>query len=86
MKLKKAFITHDTGSESLLVPAGGAGWSGIVKGNKTLGAILALLKEDTTEEAVIAAMKQRFAAPEDIISRDVKKALLELRKIGALDE
>lgn len=86
MKLKKAFITHDTGSESLLVSAGGAGWSGIVRGNKTLGAILALLKEDTTEEAVIADMKQRFAAPEDIISRDVKKALLELRKIGALDE
>lgn len=57
MKLKKAFITHDTGSESLLVPAGGAGWSGIVRGNKTLGAILALLKEDTTEQAVIAAMR-----------------------------
>ena len=86
MKLKKEFITHDTGSESLLVPAGGAGFSGLVKGNKTLGAILALLKEDTTEEAVIATMKQRFDAPEDIIARDVKKALSELRKIGALDE
>lgn len=86
MKLKKEYITHDTGSESLLVPAGGAGFSGLVKGNKTLGAILALLKEDTTEEAVIAAMKQRFDAPEDVIARDVKKALSELRKIGALNE
>ena len=86
MKLKKEYITYDTGSESLLVPAGGAGFSGLVKGNKTLGAILALLKEDTTEEAVIAAMKQRFDAPEDVIARDVKKALSELRKIGALNE
>ena len=86
MKLKKEFIAHDTGSESLLVPAGGAGFSGLVKGNKTLGAILALLKEDTTEEAIIAAMKQRFDASEDIIVRDVKKALSELRTIGALDE
>ena len=86
MKLKKEFIIHDTGSESLLVPAGGAGFSGLVKGNKTLGSILALLKEDTTEEAVIAAMKQRFDAPEAVITADVKKALLELRKIGALDE
>ena len=86
MKLKKEFITHDTGSESLLVPAGGAGFSGLVKGNKTLGAILALLKEDTTEEAIVSAMKQRFDAQEDIIGRDVKKALSELRKIGALDE
>ena len=86
MKLKKEFITHDTGEESLLVPTGSAGFSGLVKGNKTLGAILALLKEDTTEEAVVAAMKQRFDAPEEVIARDVKKALAELRKIGAIDE
>ena len=86
MRLKREFITHDTGAESLLVPTGGAGWSGLVKGNRTLGAILSLLKEDTTEDAVVAAMKERFDAPEEIITRDVKKALAELRKIGALDE
>ncbi len=86
MKLKKEFIAHDTGSESLLVPAGGAGFSGLVKGNKTLGVILDLLKEDTTETEIIAAMSARFDAPEAVIARDVKKALTELRKIGALDE
>ena len=86
MKLKKGFIVHDTGSESILVPMGGAGWSGVVKGNKTLGAILDLLKEDTNVGAIIDAMKQRFDAPEEIITRDVKKALSELQKIGALDE
>ena len=86
MKLKKEFITHNTDSESLLVPAGGAGWSGLVKGNRTLGAILELLKTDTSEENIIAAMKDRFDAPEEIIIRDVKKALSELRKIGAIDE
>lgn len=86
MKLKKEFIAHDTGSENLLVPAGGAGFSGLVKGNKTLGVILDLLKEDTTETEIIAAMSARFDAPEAVIARDVKKALTELRKIGALDE
>ena len=86
MKLKKEFITHDTGTESLLVPTGSAGWSGLVKGNRTLGVILSLLKEDTTEDAVISAMKARYDAPEEIIARDVRKALDELRKIGALDE
>ena len=86
MKLKKEFIAHDTGSESLLVPTGGAGFSGLVKGNKTLGVILDLLKEDTTETEIIAAMSARFDAPEAVIARDVKKALTELRKIGALDE
>ena len=85
MKLKKKFITHDTGSESILVPLGGAGWSGVVKGNKTLGVILELLKEDTTEAAIIDAMKQRFDAPVDVIARDVRKDLSELRKIGAID-
>ena len=86
MKLKKEFITHDTGSESLLVPTGKAGFAGLVKGNKTLGAILELLRQDTTEADIVAAMKERFDAPEEIIARDVKKALSELRKIGALDE
>ncbi len=86
MKLKNGFIPHDTGNESLLIPAGGAGFSGLVKGNKTLGAILELLKEDTTEEALIRAMQSRFDAPEDVIAADVKKALTELQKIGALDE
>ena len=86
MKLKKEFITHDTGKETLLVPTANAGWAGLVKGNRTLGAILSLLKEDTTEDAVITAMKDSFEAPEEIIIRDVKKVLAELRKIGALDE
>ena len=86
MKLKKEFIPHETGNESLLIPAGGAGFSGLVKGNKTLGAILALLKEDTTEEALIKAMQERFDAPADVIEADVKKALFELRKIDVIDE
>ena len=86
MKLRKEFIVHNTGSESLLVPAGGAGFSGLVRGNKTLGAILDLLKEETTEEEIISAMCQRYDAPRERIAPDVKHALSELRGIGALDE
>ena len=85
MKLKGEFIAHNSGSESFLVPTGAAGFAGLVKGNKTLGAILELLKKDTTEEEIIASMKARFNASEEIISRDVKKAISELRKIGAID-
>ena len=86
MKLNKEYITHDTGSDSLLVPTGTANFAGLVKGNRTLGVILELLKHDTTEENIITAMKARFDAPEEVITRDVKKALTELRKIGAIDE
>ena len=86
MKLRKEFIAHDTGSESLLVPAGGAGFSGLVKGNKTFGEILELLKTDTDEAGIVAALSARYPGAEEAIRKDVNRALSELRRIGALDE
>ena len=86
MKLKKGFITYDTDSESMLVPSGSVSFSGLVKGNRTLGTILTLLKEETTEAEIIASMKNRFDAPEEVIASDVAKVRSELRSIGALDE
>ena len=86
MKLKKEFIPYDTSSESLLVPVSGAGFSGLVKGNKTLGAILGLLKQDTTEKEIVSAMLAQYNAPEEVIAGDVHRALTELRRIGALEE
>ena len=86
MKLNKDFILHIADGETVLVPTGKAKFSGVVRGNKTLGAVLELLRDETTEEKLVAAMKARFDAPEEIISRDVKKALGGLRKIGAIDE
>ena len=86
MKIKKEFIIHNNGDESILVPTGNAGFSGVVRGNKTLGAVLELLKSETTEAELVAALKKRFDAPEGAVETDVRKALAELRKIGALDE
>lgn len=86
MKLSKKFIMHNSGEESLLVPTGEAEFSGVVKGNKILGQILSLLTEDTDEDSIIEKMEAIFDADRDIISKDVKKALAELRKVGALDE
>jgi len=86
MKLNKEFLLHNAGGESILAPTGNADFSGVVRGNKTLGAVLELLKEDTTEAELVAALKARFTAPEGAVERDVQRALAELRKIGALDE
>ena len=44
------------------------------------------VKEDTDEAAVVAAMRERFDAPEGAVERDVARVLAELRKIGALEE
>ena len=86
MKLNKEFLLHNTGGESILVPTGNAGFSGVVRGNKTLGVVLELLKAETTKAELIAGMKARFDAPEGSIERDVQKVLDELQRIGALDE
>ena len=86
MKLKQGFITHNTGNESILVPTGSAEFAGLVRGNKTLGAILDLLKQETDEASVIAAMCARFDAPEERIAADVRAVLSALRKVEALDE
>ena len=86
MKLKDEFITYNARGEALLVPVGDTKFAGLVKGNRTLGAILDLLKNDTDEASIVASMCARFDAPEEVISADTKKALSELRRINALDE
>ena len=67
------------------MPTSDASFSGMVKGNKTLGAIVELLNEETTEEEVISAMKARFDASEGAIERDVRRVIEELTKIDALE-
>lgn len=86
MRLRSEFVAHDAGGEWVLVPVGGAGFSGIVRGNRTLGDILTLLRDDVTEEEIVAGMRGRYDAPVGAIEHDVAQALAELRRIGALDE
>ena len=86
MKLNKNFIIHKTNSETILVPTGEADFSGIVRGNDTLYVILELLKDETDETKIVTAIQNKFDAPDETIINDVKKAIAELRKIGALDE
>ena len=86
MKINEKYIVHNTNQEGLLIPTGGAEFSGIVRGNKTLGAVLELLQTETTEKDVIERLCERFEAPEMVIAADVRKVLKELRDIGAIDE
>lgn len=89
MKLNKDFLIHNSGGEAILVPTGKAGFSGVVRGNKTFGAILEILQSNAggiTEEEVIDIMRDRFNAPEGAIEGDVMKALSELRRIGAIED
>mgnify|MGYP002869973716 CR=1 FL=1 len=86
MKLKKDFITHNAGEEYMLVSAGNASFSGMVKGNKTVGEIFELLKTSTTEAEIVKTLRSRYDAPEGVIEKDVRKVLTELKNIGALEK
>ena len=76
MKLSKNFLTHKAGNDTVIVPTGNAGFSGVVQGNETLGVILDLLKEDTTEQQIINKMAEQYdalmnkATFDEIIERD----------------
>ena len=86
MKLKKDYIVHNAGDETMLVATGSAKFSGLVKGNKTAGEVLELLKTETTEAEIVKKMHAKDDAPEGAIERDVAKIITELKKIGAIDD
>ncbi len=87
MRLKEGFIVHQSKNETVLVPTGESGVFGIVKGNATFGNILSKLESDISEDDLIAALAELYDdAPQEVLIRDVRRALDELRSIGALEE
>ena len=69
----------------MVVATGKAKLSGLVKGNKMLGEMLSLMKEDTTEEEVACKMREKFDAPAGKIEEDDLRVVTVLRKIGAIE-
>ncbi len=86
MKLKEGFITHESGGEQIMVAAGEAKFSGLVRSNKTAAFIVDCLKTETTEAEITEKMAAKYDAPKEVISADVKKIVDTLRSIGAIDE
>ena len=86
MKLKSDFITQVIDDTQFLVPLGGETFQGIVRSNKTAAFIVDCLKEETTAEAIVDAMCQKYDAPRETIAADVAEILNTLRGIRALEE
>lgn len=61
-------------------------FNGAVKMNRTAAAIFELLKEDTTEEAIVEALARRFDAPREQIARDVRRYLAAFRQKDLITE
>ena len=86
MKLNYNFIHHKLGDETIIVPTAGAGFNGLVQGNKTLAAIADCLANDVTEDEIVDSLCARFNGDRELIKADVAEALRQFREIGALDE
>lgn len=86
MKLSKDFIAHNTGDEQILVSTGNTAFNGLVHSNRTAACIVDALQTETTEQEIIRKMTERFDAPEQVITSDVRRILDTLRSIGALEE
>ena len=85
MKLNEEFIMHNTGEEILLVPTAAASFHGLVQGNRAVEVILSCLKKDTTEEEILAVMKEKFDGDENAMREDIRDTVSKLKEIGAID-
>ena len=85
MKLNQNFITHTTGGQYYVVSTDSTAFKGIIRGNGTTGDIIELLKNDTTEDAIVDALFEKYDAPREKIAADVSTVLTKLRSVGAID-
>lgn len=86
MKLKDGFVTHEMDGEQIMVATGEARFSGLVRSNATAAFIVDCLKKETSRDAIVAAMLEKYDATAERIGADVDRVLTSLRSIGALDE
>ena len=85
MKLKQDFVTQEIDGTQYLIPVGGEAFSGVVRGNETVAFLVELLKQETTQEALVDAMVAEYDAPREVLAADVARVLDVLREVGALD-
>lgn len=86
MKLRDGFITHESGSEYIMVTAGNTIFNGMVRSNKTAGFIVECLKNEVSKEAIIEKMLEKYDVSREQIEKDVTQVLEQLDAIGAIDD
>jgi len=87
MKLKQGFITHQYKDQQLMVAAGPAAKSfhGLVRSNETAAFIIDQLKQETTEQEIVAAMTDQYEVDSETAARDIRRILEQLKEIGAIE-
>ena len=85
MKINENFLLSELGGQWALLPVGEAAVNGKMLALNKTGAFLAeKLREETTREALIEALLERYDVDRAIASRDVDKLLAALAEAKAL--
>ena len=80
MRLKQHFECMPVMHMTVAVPMDNGSFRGVLRLNKTAAAIVELLKEETSEEAIVDALAERFDAPRDTLAKDVERVIAMLRE------
>ena len=86
MRLKYSYEIMEVEGQRFAVPMeeDADGFNGVIKLSKTAQAIFELLREDTSEEAIVEAMSQRFDAERNVLAADVHRMISQLQQKGIL--
>lgn len=84
MKLKENFVTHADGGQQMMVDVS-AKFSGLIRSNQTAAEIVELLKSETTEQAIVLKLLEKYEVSEEVLQKDVHQVLLKLQEIGAIE-
>ncbi|MBO4769860.1 MAG: PqqD family protein [Clostridia bacterium] len=85
MKLKDNFVTFGSDENVMMVSADGKDFSGVLKGNGTVGFILSLLKTETSRENIVSSLLGEYEVSREIAEQDTDRVLETLRSINALE-
>lgn len=88
MKLKKGIVLGNVDGQDFAIATGklGSQLTGIINNNPTANYIFKLLQKEQTEESIINDMCDRYDAPREEITADVKEFLAHLDDLGVLDK
>lgn len=89
MKLKEDYILYNASEDETIAVATGdeaENFKGLLRANKTAGAIMEFLKEDVSLDDLVSKMAERFDADKETIKEDIKPVLEQLRSVGAIEE
>ena len=88
MKRNAQFILSDVAGSHILVPIGelSANFNSVVSLNDMAVALWNLLENDTTPEALLAAVLAEYDVPAEQAEADIADFLNQLRKLGCLEE